>query len=183
MTLALAVLEDSLRRDGMSPRSLLLDGVVPVPFRHYPDGDLYDPVTRSQAYFHTHGAGQSGHFHLFLRPAGMPAGMAALVGPVDAPAHLGAIELDAGGWPVAVFATNRWVTGEAWYQAADLVRMLPCFALELSPPYHRLGQWLSAFVADHRATLARLAVLREEELADSGMDDESLEVLARLPLA
>ncbi|AVM76333.1 DUF6969 family protein [Magnetospirillum gryphiswaldense] len=182
MTGALTVLEDSLRRDGLSPLDLLGDGAGVVPFAHYPDGDLYDRVTRSQAYFHVHAAGMAGHFHLFLRPGGMPPGMVALAGPTDAPAHLGAIALDDQGWPVAVFATNRWVTGEAWYGGADIIRMLPCFRLDLPAPFARLGQWLTAFVATHGDVLARLALLRERELGDGGMDDESLEVLARLSL-
>lgn len=182
MTGALAVLADSLRRDGLSPRDLLGDGAGAVPFVHYPAGDLYDRKTRSQAYFHVHAVGMAGHFHLFLRPGGIPPGLVALAGPTDGPAHLGAIELDMEGWPVAVFATNRWVTGEAWYGAADLIRMLPCFHLDLPAPFTRLGQWLTAFVAAHGEALGRLAVLREQELGEGGLDDESLEVLARLPL-
>lgn len=60
--------------------------------------------------------------------------------------------------------------------------MLPCFRLDLPAPFARLGQWLTAFVATHGDVLARLALLRERELGDGGMDDESLEVLARLSL-
>ena len=42
-------------------------------FDHYPDGDVYDPETHSQFYYHAHREGEHGHFHTFLREKGMPA--------------------------------------------------------------------------------------------------------------
>ena len=46
---------------------------------HYPDGDIFDPETYSQFYYHAHAAeerkGEHGHFHTFLRPGGMPKGV------------------------------------------------------------------------------------------------------------
>ena len=47
---------------------------------HYPPGDVYDKETHSQYYYHAHPAelrgGEHGHFHTFLRPKGMPEGVA-----------------------------------------------------------------------------------------------------------
>src|SRR5690606_23036934 len=41
---------------------------------HYPEGDVYDPATGAQWYYHAHGpgeeSGEHGHFHCFMRPAG-----------------------------------------------------------------------------------------------------------------
>ncbi|HLJ65019.1 MAG TPA: hypothetical protein VKT70_12980, partial [Stellaceae bacterium] len=39
---------------------------------HYPEGDVYDPLSHSQYFFHLHprdqrGAREYGHFHTFLR--------------------------------------------------------------------------------------------------------------------
>ena len=47
---------------------------------HYPKGDLFDPESHSQWYYHAHDKkdrpGEHGHFHTFLRGGGMPAGIA-----------------------------------------------------------------------------------------------------------
>jgi len=34
---------------------------------HYPPGDVFDPSTFSQYYYHAHRAGEHGHFHTFVR--------------------------------------------------------------------------------------------------------------------
>ena len=186
-------LEAALRAEGIGPLDLLTDHRPPEPLRHYPDGDLYDPRSAAQAYFHVHRPQESGHIHLFLRPAGMPAGMVPLVpaaGDPKAPCHLGAVELDHRGMPCALFATNRWVTGEAWFAAADVALLLVRFRLDLPPPHDRLGRWLSALGDVHRPALAELARRRDAALADLAggrsledrLEDETLEVLARMPL-
>ena len=38
---------------------------------HYPPGDIYDPASHSQYYYHAHREGEHGHFHTFLRQQGM----------------------------------------------------------------------------------------------------------------
>ncbi|MFN4764722.1 DUF6969 family protein, partial [Gillisia sp. Q332] len=47
---------------------------------HYPPGDVYDHETHGQFYYHAHASdqrfqGEHGHFHTFVRPRGMPAGI------------------------------------------------------------------------------------------------------------
>jgi len=120
---------------------------------HYPRDDVYDPVTHAQFYYHAHPAGQRGwaehgHFHTFLRPRGMPRGAK----PADVPpsselvealpsekpmpadnlalSHLIAISMAPTGLPIRMFTTNRWVTGETWYQAADVCAMLGYFVVD-----------------------------------------------------
>lgn len=51
-----------------------------IQFEHYPPEDSYDPESHAQYYFHAHPPGERewsdyGHFHIFLRPKGMPAGI------------------------------------------------------------------------------------------------------------
>ena len=43
-------------------------------YDHYPDGDVYDDETFSQYYYHAHRGlpGEHGHFHTFVRRAGIP---------------------------------------------------------------------------------------------------------------
>src|SRR5260370_10476080 len=62
---------------------------------HYPEGDVYDPLSHAQYFYHAHPTGQRmarehGHFHTFLRPRGMPPGTRPLMMPelaiADAPA-------------------------------------------------------------------------------------------------
>src|SRR5262249_44514440 len=107
-------------------------------WRHYPEGEVYDPISHSQYFFHAHATSgqptaERGHFHTFLRAEGMPVGVTPLLLPelavADFPAlpppppplkrgtrdevsHLIAIAVDLHGEPIQLFTTNRWVTGE-----------------------------------------------------------------------
>ena len=42
---------------------------------HCPPGDIYDSEAHSQYYYHAHRSGEHGHFHTFMREAGMPEGV------------------------------------------------------------------------------------------------------------
>lgn len=145
-----------------------------VDWRHYPEGEAYDPATHVQYFYHRHspapaaaaGPTEHGHFHLFLRGEGIPAGMAPLLLPEAAVAnapvprqstplkrggrdevcHLVAIALDAGGEPIRLFTTNRWVTGETWYRADDVIGMLDRFRIGTNEPSALLNRWLEAMV-------------------------------------
>lgn len=162
------------------------DGLVS--WQHYPACDVYDPLTHAQYFFHTHSAAQRalrehGHFHTFLRAEGMPPGVAPLVLPETAVAdassmppqaaplkrghrdevsHLVGVSIDAGGEPIALFTTNRWVTGETWYRADDVIRMVDYFTLESGDGPVLLNRWLSAVVALFRPQIACLLRLRDE---------------------
>jgi hypothetical protein len=162
-------------------------------WRHYPEGDVYDPRTHAQYYYHAHppgerAANEHGHFHAFLRPRSMPAGVRPLMlpelaipdapaqphGPVLPPArqpnqgedndklsHLVAISMDARGVPIRLFTTNRWVTGETWYGAEDVVRMLDRFAVEISGPSRPLNDWITAMFALFRPQMRALLADRD----------------------
>lgn len=105
-----------------------LDGAEFVELEHYPPGDVHDPETHSQFYFHAHPpsptrAPDFGHFHTFLRHGALPAHATPAVLPGNAVAretsavttHLVAISMDRYGRPTALFTTNRWVTDETVY--------------------------------------------------------------------
>jgi len=51
---------------------------------HYPKGDVYDPESHGQWYYHAHDKserpGEHGHFHTFMRGGGMPEGVAGVAG-------------------------------------------------------------------------------------------------------
>jgi hypothetical protein len=161
-------------------------------WRHYPPGDGYDLISHAQYFYHLHpeAAGAShraerGHCHLFLRAEGMPAGTQPLLlpeaaiakehlptppqaapskrGARDEVSHLVAIAVDAAGEPVRLFTTNRWVTGETWYRAEDVIRMLDRFSLDAAEPASFVNFWLTAMVRLYQPQIAML--LRERDRA------------------
>jgi hypothetical protein len=162
-------------------------------WHHYPPGDVYDPESHAQFFYHAHPPGQRsgtehGHFHCFLRPRGMPAGIAPLVMPelavANAPAapadpllapvaqpnqggnndklsHLVAISMDGSGRAIRLFTVNRWVTGETWYAAEDVARMLDRFVIDLARPSWALNRWLTAVFRLFRPQMAELLLARD----------------------
>jgi hypothetical protein len=194
-----------------------------VDWAHYPAGDVYDPETQAQYFYHAHppaerSAGEHGHFHTFLRPRGMPLGMRPLILPelgiADAPAapagpavppmpqpnqgadndelsHLVAIAVDEAGEPLRLFATNRWVTGETWYAAADVTAMLDRFVIDLARPSWPLNRWLTALFRLFRPQMASLLHTRDEAVMSwrrrhrgkvHVLEDRRLEVAAALEI-
>ena len=109
-------------------------------FNHCPAGDVYDPETHSQYFYHAHRAKEHGHFHTFLREKGMPDECQ----PVeqsdaefmherdDKLSHIIAISMNRAGFPIGLFTTNRWVTADNWYAADDVVMMLDRFEMDLT---------------------------------------------------
>jgi hypothetical protein len=163
---------------------------APTDWSHYPAGDVYDATTHAQYFFHRHDSREYGHFHTFMRPRGMPAGAHPLVMPelaiADAPSqpvdpvsppapqpnqgdgndkfsHIVAIALDPAGQPTRLFTTNRWVTGETWYAADDVIGMLDRFSIELARPAWPLNRWLCALLRLYFPDIA--ALLRERDAA------------------
>jgi len=142
-------------------------------WNHYPTGDVYDNETHSQYFYHTHPpeerGGEHGHFHTFLRAKGMPRGCtpAPYDGEVawpsgdDALSHLVAISMDRKGFPVALFTTNRWVTGETWYPAADVQRMLAHFDIDHARPSWPVNRWVTAMLRLFRPTILELIERRD----------------------
>ncbi len=164
-------------------------------WQHYPAGDVYDPVSHAQYYYHAHPAaeraGEHGHFHTFLRPRGMPAGIRPVMlpelaipdapaqpqGPVVPPAaqpnqgvdnemlsHLVAISMNERGLPIRLFTTNRWVTGETWYAASDVVRLLDRFTIDLVRPSWALNRWIGAMFVLFQPQMAELLRARDNAI-------------------
>jgi hypothetical protein len=151
----------------------LLSGQGPFyQWNHYPAGDVYDSETHAQYYYHTHPtaettrtrAGEHGHFHTFLRCQGMPAGLAS-GDDGEALSHLIAIAVDAGGVPLRLFTTNRWVTGETWYAASDVAAMLPYFAVRRNWPSTLTNRWITALMRLFRPDILTLLRRRDRAFA------------------
>ncbi|HTS94354.1 MAG TPA: hypothetical protein VMG55_20245 [Stellaceae bacterium] len=132
--------------------------------------------------------GEHGHFHTFMRPRGMPPGTRPMMlpelaipdapaqphGPVRPPArqpdqgedndalsHLVAISMSPRGLPIRLFTTNRWVTGETWYRAEDVARMLERFVVGVPRPSRPLNRWIGAMFVLFRPQMAALLAARD----------------------
>jgi len=129
-------------------------GDRPVRHRHYPAGDLVDPGSGTQCYYHCHrGDGEHGHLHLFRRPR-----------PLRPLTHLIAISLDARGLPLALFSVNRWVSEDRWLPAAGTLRLLEGVSLSGSGCDPHLDGWLVHFLSFYRPTLETVLQRRDLRL-------------------
>ncbi|PKO62288.1 MAG: hypothetical protein CVU24_04840 [Betaproteobacteria bacterium HGW-Betaproteobacteria-18] len=143
-----------------------------VELNHFPDDDVFDRDTQSQYYYHAHRGldGEHGHFHTFLRPPGMPDGMQPIEhknasepwpdGP-ESLSHLIGISMDAYGFPIGLFTTNRWVTDEAWYAAADVTQLLERFQIDHAAPSWPVNRWISAMFVLFRPQMRQLLLQRD----------------------
>ncbi len=170
---------------------------------HYPKGDVFDPESHAQWYYHAHDKrerpGEHGHFHTFLRGGGMPEGIApAPLADFQPPAdrhdlvcHLIAISMDKAGWPIGLFTTNRWVTAETWYAAHDVAALLGSFDLRLNKPSWPVNRWLSAMLVLFRPQIEELLQQRDLRLRAwqrqhpdvNAWEDRRLEVASQLPVS
>lgn len=147
-----------------------------VEWQHYPADDAYDPESHAQYYYHAHPSeerfdGEHGHFHLFLRGSGMPEGLVPIAGQAHPPSreailcHLAGISMDAYGQPFRLFTTNRWVTGDTWYSAADMAAMLHHFRMETVRPNLAVNQWITAMVRLYWPHILALLHARDRAVA------------------
>jgi hypothetical protein len=161
---------------------------------HYPLGEVWDAETHAQYFYHAHpegerSPGEHGHFHLFLGPGGMPSGLSPLVLPEMGLApqlrpgergdpgthrsardrgvftHLIGMSIDSYGRPVELFTTNRWVTGETWYRAEDVVRMLDRFDFAVATA-SLLDRWLAAVLRVLKPAIVELILARDTAVMD-----------------
>ena len=219
MTAAAAVIRDCRRQLAAGNSDLVGEITAGNPicsWRHYPDGEVYDPTSHAQYFFHTHAqdsrqVAERGHFHTFLRADGMPSGVAPLLlpelavadaaalapqaaplkhGTRDEVSHLIAIAIDGSGEPLRLFTTNRWVTGETWYRAEDVIKMLDHFVIAESGPSAVLNRWIGAVVHLFRPQIAALLRARDDTVMawrrrrrTQVFEDPRLEITSSLDIA
>lgn len=163
------------------------------PLTHYPRGDVYDPFSGSQYYFHLHRPEDFGHFHVFLRAQGMPPGLV----PASCPGveknrsplcHLVAIGLDRRGEVGCLFTTNRWVTAETWYDAPQVTAMLPCFHVGHAEPSPMANRWIRSVMTLFHPQISDLLLARDVRVAErageigkqAALEDRDLEITSCL---
>ena len=166
---------------------------------HYPKNDVFDEESHAQYYYHAHRAGEHGHFHAFMRRGGMPSGVVPLELPHAEPwptgddqlAHLVAISMDGYGYPIGLFAPNRWVVDDAWFSATDLIGMLDTFRIDHAFPSWPVNRWIGAMLVLFRPHIEQL--LRARDLAfaawrcqlpeEDVLERRDIEIFASLPIA
>jgi hypothetical protein len=156
-------------------RATLRDAPV-VAWTHYPPGDVYDPVSGGQWYYHCHlppAVAEHGHFHCFVRPAGKD-------GPVH---HLVAVGVDPHGRLQRLFTVNQWVVDDAWLDAEATIAVLERFDMQMPQPSYLTNRWLTAILRLYAQDIAALIRERDATLARHSppegvatRDDRSLEV-------
>lgn len=165
-------------------RETLRDAPVTA-WSHYPPGDVFDPESGGQWYYHCHlppaDEVEHGHFHCFVRPDGAQ-------GPVH---HLIAIGVDAYGKLHRLFTVNQWVVGDSWLDAEPTTALLPRFDMQLAKPSYLVNRWLTAIITQYQPEIEQLIRQRDETLSRHAQgadvakvrEDRSLEVTSSLMIA
>jgi hypothetical protein len=77
-----------------------------------------------------------------------------------------------------LFTVNRWVTGDDWRSAEELIALLPRFDLQMAKPDYLANRWLTAAVALYRGEIAALLTERDRAIDTTRLEDRVLEVLS-----
>ena len=109
----------------------------------------------------------------------------------DAISHLIGISMNTEGYPIALFAVNRWVTGETFYAAEDVIAMLDQFKIDHTFPCLATDMWISAMVQLFHPQIAQLirerdTVIPAHRARNPDVDvyeDRELEITSRLPIS
>ena len=180
-----AFCEAILAKGGLTVLSETFRGVDNIDaWTHYPEGDVFDPASNAQWFYHCHPAEEAstehGHFHCFLRPQGPH-------GPIH---HLAAIGVDPLGRMVRIFTVNQWVVGDDWADAEATIPLLSRFDMQMPRPSYLVNRWLTAILVAYEAEIADLIRERDRMLAAHGppegiaaRDDRGLEVTSELRIA
>lgn len=156
----IAFCEAVLAKGGLNVLSETFAGVDQIAaWDHYPAGDVFDPASNAQWFYHCHpaeaGAVEHGHFHCFLRPEGPG-------GPIH---HLAAIGVDGQGQLLRLFTVNQWVVGDDWADAETSIALLPRFDMQMPRPSYLVNRWLTAIFAAYHDEIAHLIRERDRVLA------------------
>jgi hypothetical protein len=164
-----------------------------VEWDHYPSGDVYDEHSGCQYYFHAHAPGDRaeadfGHFHTFMdiresRPNSGPRVRPKLT-------HLIGVSMTPTGFPVRLFTTNRWVTGEEWRKADDIIAQLDRVAVQRFEEFPA-DRWLTAMMILFRPQIETLLIDRDRRLKrwrsahpeTDPLEDRRLEVTSCLDIS
>lgn len=168
---------------------ILRSGGTFFEWNHYPKGDVYDDVSHSQYFYHSHPDGgrdaEHGHFHTFVRAKGMPPHVRPARRKTktcwpsgdDALSHIIGISMNARGEPLRLFTVNRWVTGETWYRADDVCQLIDRFEIDHAQPSWPANRWITAMVRLFWPQVMTLVRARDAAIASWQRANRSADVL------
>jgi hypothetical protein len=172
--------EQVLAKGGDNVLHATLSNAPVTAWTHYPPGDVFDPSSGGQWYYHCHtppAAGEHGHFHCFIRPSGTD-------GPVH---HLVAVGVDPHGRLQRLFTVNQWVVGDTWLDGEETIALLARFDMQMPQPSYLTNRWLTAVVRLYQREIATLIRQRDAVLAAhvpateiAAREDRALEVTSEL---
>jgi hypothetical protein len=98
--------------------------------------------------------------------------------------------MDRSGWPIGLFTTNRWVTGETWYAARNVEAMLERFEMKMDKPSWSVNRWLTCLLRLFRPQIEELLQQRDLRIREwqvrhpevNAYEDRRLEVTSQLPV-
>ncbi|MEQ8598610.1 MAG: hypothetical protein RLP98_01690 [Devosia sp.] len=174
----IAFCEAVLAKGGLTVLSETFAGITDIAaWEHYPPGDVFDPASNAQWFYHCHpaeeGAAEHGHFHCFVRPDGPE-------GPIH---HLCAVGVDAHGRLLRLFTVNQWVVGDDWADAETTIPLLARFDMQMPRPSYLVNRWLTAVLVAYEDEITALIRQRDTVIAAhqppegiAARDDRALEV-------
>lgn len=162
----IAFCEQVLAKGGGSVLTETLRGVAqPESWTKYPAGEVFDPQSGAQWFYHSHAPSadlvEHGHFHCFVRPQGRE-------GPIH---HLCAVGVDPHGRLVRLFTVNHWVVDDDWLDAEPTVALLPRFDVHMPQPNYLVNRWLTAILLAYDTTIIDLIRARDRVIADHRPED------------
>jgi hypothetical protein len=72
--------------------------------------------------------------------------------------------MDPQGSPFRLFTVNRWVTGEVWHRAADVIALLDLFEIDHTWPSWPVNRWVSAMIPLFRPQIVALIEARDRTI-------------------
>ncbi|WP_157496614.1 DUF6969 family protein [Hahella ganghwensis] len=168
---------------------------------HYPKDDVYDNETHAQYYYHAHRnlEEEHGHFHTFLRAKGYGREIPPAPGFLktepwpeggEALCHFVGVSMDRWGYPIGLFATNRWVTDQTWYSAETSISLLDKFRVEHAHPNLVVNLWITQLLKLFKPHIEHLLYHRDQVIESwrqmfqgrDVLEDRELEVTGYFPI-
>jgi hypothetical protein len=176
-------------------RRVLPSDAEPMLWEHYPEHDAVSPHNGSRYFYHCHpveerGAGEHGHFHIFLPKRAMKEPDEAKCAPADLETdradvvHIVALSVSPEGLPISMFTVNRWVCDEWLFSHGDILAALDDFDLTDADGDPLVNSWLTAMVHLAKPIIDTLLAERDVRLSAVKWDGEAraLEVVSIAPI-
>lgn len=162
----IAFCEHVLAKGGATVLTETLTGIAqPQSWVKYPAGEVFDPQTGAQWFYHSHApsadTSEHGHFHCFVRPDGPN-------GPIH---HLCAVGVDPHGRLLRLFTVNHWVVDDDWLDAEPTIALLPRFDVHMPQPNYLVNRWLTAVLAAYESDIVDLIRTRDQVIVAHRPDD------------